>query len=270
MSEVLDDSGAGKETVMERRRTYLWRECMMNIACFEKDSECFHFGSQSEGTTIPGLQSDIDCLHFMNIVNIMRVWEDWEAGMISMMMLHDDITPPQQYLLQVIRNNIPELETSLYEDLLVRTDSGQVLLSAERCKDVMKYQVQEKGKVTIHGPSVSFMYNWDMVSAFPVCKPLPEIQYWIDRCTARHWPPLKLLEAARVVPCFLVPAGHPENVYKREEWRLSLNLIKRMLIFSLKISQLKCYIVLKLINTSLFSNIVGDALTSFHSKTIMF
>ncbi|KAH3691000.1 hypothetical protein DPMN_191485 [Dreissena polymorpha] len=63
--------------------------------------ECFHFGSQSEGTTIPGLQSDIDVL-FSNIkANIMRVWGDWKAGMVNLLMLNDDMIP--QYLLQVIR-----------------------------------------------------------------------------------------------------------------------------------------------------------------------
>ncbi|KAH3770353.1 hypothetical protein DPMN_171638 [Dreissena polymorpha] len=40
---------------------------------------CVFFGSQSEGTTIPGLQSDIGFLFSNKSVNIMRVWEDWEA-----------------------------------------------------------------------------------------------------------------------------------------------------------------------------------------------
>ncbi|KAH3824639.1 hypothetical protein DPMN_126476 [Dreissena polymorpha] len=64
LSEVLTDSGACKDTVIERRGTFFWRECVMTIIdqCAGMDSECFHFGSQSEGTTIPGLQSDIDLL----------------------------------------------------------------------------------------------------------------------------------------------------------------------------------------------------------------
>ncbi|KAH3690808.1 hypothetical protein DPMN_191664 [Dreissena polymorpha] len=114
------------------------------------------------------------------------------------------------------------------------------------------------------------MPNWDIVSAFHVRKPLPEIQHWIDRCRGKHWPPVQLLEAARIAPCFLVPAGHPDSDYKREEWRLSPNLIERMLTFSFNMTQTKCYIVLKLIKKSLFAYIVGDAITSFHCKTIMF
>ncbi|KAH3740660.1 hypothetical protein DPMN_047370 [Dreissena polymorpha] len=272
MFDALDDSGAGKETVLERRRTYLRREHIEKIALQlqGRNYECFHFGSQSEGTTTPGLQSDIDFLVSSNRINIMTIWEDWKAGFQNLLMLHDNTTPPQQYLLQVIGVYTPEPVTSLTVDRLVRKDSGQILLSAERWKNNIAYETRDEGEATTNGPSVSWVPNWDIVYAFHVRKPLPEIQHWIDRCRGKHWPPVQLLEAARIAPCFLVPAGHPDSDYKREEWRLSPNLIERMLMFSFNMTQIKCYIVLKLIKKSLFANIVGDAFTSFHCKTIMF
>ncbi|KAH3690804.1 hypothetical protein DPMN_191660 [Dreissena polymorpha] len=272
MFDALDDSGAGKATVLERRRTYLRMEHIeiLRQQIQGKNSECFHFGSQSEGTTTPGLQSDIDFLYSNHIYNIMTVWEDWKAGIWNHLMLHDDTTPPQQYLLQVIQSNTPEPMTSLTSDMFVRKDSGQILLSAERWKNVIAYEKRGTEEATKNGPSVSWIPNWDIVHAFHVRKPLPEIQHWIDRCRGKHWPTVQLLEAARIAPCFLVPAGHPDSDYKREEWRLSPNLIERMLIFSFNMTQIKCYIVLKLIKKSLFANIVGDAITSFHCKTIMF
>ncbi|KAH3740527.1 hypothetical protein DPMN_047233 [Dreissena polymorpha] len=282
MFDALDDSGAGKETVLERRRTYLRREQMRKIhhQLRGNNLECFHFGSQSEGTTTPSLQSDIDFLYSNHIINIMTIWEDWKAGMDNLLMLHDNITPPQQYLLQVIHTDTPEPVTSLTDDKFVRKDSGQILFSAERWKQHVderwkqhvEYENRAKGpwEATKNGPSVSFSPNWDIVHAWHVRKPLPEIQHWIDRCRGKQWPPVQLLEAARIAPCFLVPAGHPDSTYKREEWRLSPNLIERMLMFSFNMTQIKCYIVLKLIKKSLFANIVGDAITSFHCKTIMF
>ncbi|KAH3740275.1 hypothetical protein DPMN_046977 [Dreissena polymorpha] len=232
MFDALDDSGAGKETVLERRRTFLRREHIEKIDLQLQgwNLECFHFGSQSEGTTTPGLQSDIDFLQSANIVNIMTVWEDWRTGMYNFLMLHDDTTPPQQYLLQVIQVYTPEPVTSLTHDWFVRKDSGQILLSAERRKNHIAYEARDRGEVTKNGPSVSYIRNWDIVEAYHVRKPLPEIQHWIDRCRGKHWPPVQLLEAARIAPCFLVPAGHPDSDYKREEWRLSPNLIERMLI----------------------------------------
>ncbi|KAH3783915.1 hypothetical protein DPMN_161865 [Dreissena polymorpha] len=82
MSVILNDSGAGKDTVMDRRKTYLWRECMTPMGSKQggNNGECFHFGSQSEGTTTPGLQSDIDYICSDNNVNSMRVRGDWKAG----------------------------------------------------------------------------------------------------------------------------------------------------------------------------------------------
>ncbi|KAH3812662.1 uncharacterized protein LOC127835240 [Dreissena polymorpha] len=272
MSEVLDDSGAGEHTVMERRRTYLRRERMetLNNRLLGNNKHCFHFGSQSEGTTLPGLQSDVDSLAIDNNENIMTVVEDWEEGMRNYLMLHDDSTDPQQYLLQVFRDDTPEPETNLHDDAFVMNDSGQVLLSAERYKQVIEHQSTVIGETTKHGPSVSWVPDWDIVHALYVRKPLREIQNWIDRCRGRPWPPTQLLEAAREAPCFLVPSGHPDSKNKRDEWRLSPNLIERMLMFSFNIAQIKCYIILKLLNKSLFANVVGDSITSFHCKTIMF
>ncbi|KAH3711572.1 hypothetical protein DPMN_071243 [Dreissena polymorpha] len=54
--------------------------------------------------------------------------------MLNILMLHDDTTPPQQYLLQVIQNYTPEPVTSLTHATFVRKVSGQVLINAERWK----------------------------------------------------------------------------------------------------------------------------------------
>ncbi|KAH3716450.1 hypothetical protein DPMN_059173 [Dreissena polymorpha] len=257
---------------MERRETYLLRESMETIAAQLRGfkTECFHFGSQSEGTTTPGLNSDIDLLKSYYHENIMTEWRDWKAGMANLLKLHDDHTPPQQYLLQVIRRDTPEPETRLCDERYVRKDSGQVLFSSEQWKKQTEQINKDTGKITKQGPSVSPIPNWDIVQAFHVCHPLPEIQHWIDRCRGRDWPPAQLLEAAQVAPSFLVPAGHPDSDYNREEWRLSPNLIERMLMFSFSMTQIKCYIVLKLIKQSLFSKMVGDFTTSCHCKTVMF
>ncbi|KAH3795071.1 hypothetical protein DPMN_148617 [Dreissena polymorpha] len=277
MTEVLNDIGAGKDTVIERRRAYLRMECMEKIASKydENDWECFHFGSQSEGTTTPGLKSDIDFLMSANDTNIMSVWGDWEAGVSNLLMLKDDFTPPQQYLLQIIKRDTPEPKTCLCHGYFVKTDSGQVLLGAEIYKELLTNHIIEhhstnRENITRNGPSVSNQKNWDIVRAFHVCKPLPEIQQWIDRCRGSHWPPVQLLDAARIAPCFLVPAGHPDSDYKREEWRLSPNLIERMMMFSFNMTQIKCYIILKVFKKSLFTKIVGESITSFHCKTLMF
>ncbi|KAH3897387.1 hypothetical protein DPMN_021575 [Dreissena polymorpha] len=226
--------------------------------------ECFHFGSQSEGTTTPGLLSDIDILYGRNEVNIMTDWEYWKAEMMNLLMLKCDNSPPQQYLLQLIMSDRPVPETRLFDKMLVKNGPEQLLFSSEQFKNSVERIHENRGTIKKEGPSVSFLTEWDIVHAFYTREPLPEIQHWIGRCQGRRWPSPKLLEAARVTACFLVPAGHPDSVYRNEEWRLSPNLVERMLMFSFNTAQIKCYV------TSLFSFIVNDAITSFHCKTIMF
>ncbi|KAH3856948.1 hypothetical protein DPMN_099544 [Dreissena polymorpha] len=109
----------------------------------------------------------------------------------------------------------------MWNDRYAKTDSGEVLMSAKRSKQDIAYDHRDCEELTKDGPSVSNIPNWDIVEAHIVRKPLPEIQHWVDRCRGRHWPPAQLLEAARVAPCFLVPSGHPDSDYKREEWRLA-------------------------------------------------
>ncbi|KAH3740103.1 hypothetical protein DPMN_046798 [Dreissena polymorpha] len=174
----------------------------------------------------------------------MRAWGDWEAGMVNLLMLHDNITPPQLYLLQVIRSETADPESSVCSNTFVMKDYAEVLFSAERYKQKIEHMLTYLGKATTNGPSISFRGNCDLVHAFHVLKPLPEIQNWIDRCRGRHWPPIQLLAVARVAPCFLVPAGHPDSDYTHEEWRLSPNLIERMLMFGFNMTQLKCYVIL--------------------------
>jgi len=68
--------------VKKRRDTFLHREGMWDA--FEwlegLDLTNYHFGSQSEGTTTPGLQSDTDMLITFNESNIMYSMADWKQG----------------------------------------------------------------------------------------------------------------------------------------------------------------------------------------------
>ncbi|KAH3770343.1 hypothetical protein DPMN_171628 [Dreissena polymorpha] len=259
---------------MERRKTFLWRERMeiISLRLIGSYTECFHFGSQSEGTTTPGLQSDIDLLISNTNAKIMRAWQDWEAGKGNLLMLHNENTSPQQYLLQVIQQYTPEPDSRLHDYFYVRTDSMEVILSAEQFKNNIEpmHRAHVGIQAYVNGPCVIVVKEWDVVYAFPVLNHCPEIQHWINRCRGRHWPPAQLLEDARVAPCFLVAAGHSESDFKHEEWRLSPNLIERNLMFSFNTTQLKCYVILKLIKRSLLYDNVGDFVTSFYCKTIMF
>ncbi|WAR20107.1 hypothetical protein MAR_001945, partial [Mya arenaria] len=110
LSRALSDIGVNSWMVRRRRRTFLMLEASetINHKLQGLDGTCFYFGSQSEGTTTPGLNSDIDTLTCINNINIMSSWSEWEAGKLNMLMVKEETCSPQHYLLQVIRHDSPE------------------------------------------------------------------------------------------------------------------------------------------------------------------
>ncbi|WAR23673.1 hypothetical protein MAR_037342 [Mya arenaria] len=132
LSRALSDIGVNRWMVRRRRRTFLMIEANDTIigklrGC---DFTSFYFGSQSEGTTTPGLNSDIDTLTCINDTNIMSSWSEWEAGKDNMLMVKEETCSPQHYLLQsvlastaascCIRNGcvVPRYILSLFESSL--------------------------------------------------------------------------------------------------------------------------------------------------------
>jgi len=112
---ALDAIGVNTWIVARRTETFLRREVMMRLWSKLAGADCtlYHFGSQSEGTTTPGLHSDIDMLYTTSDVNIMYILSDWKQGRRNLLMVRDESTPAQHYLLQVYRSDVPEPETGL-------------------------------------------------------------------------------------------------------------------------------------------------------------
>ena len=68
---------------------------------------------------------------------------------------------------------------------------------------------------------------------------------------------------------FLLPLGHPESSNSPVEWRYSTSFAERLLMFALNESQLKVYILLKMIKSAYIKKIVGDRYSSYHMKTAL-
>ena len=83
------------------------------------------------------------------------------------------------------------------------------------------------------------------------------------------------MEAARRCPYFLVPDGHHASEKKDIEWRITPNLIERLLMFSLNIIQVQCLVTLKIIKKQELEDrkyILHETckITTFHFKTVPF
>ncbi|XP_052785876.1 uncharacterized protein LOC128221341 isoform X2 [Mya arenaria] len=272
LSRVLDDIGVNRRVVRKRRDTFLLREALETIKnkIFGVNTTSFHFGSQSEGSTTLGMNSDIDLLMCDNEINIMSDWLDWEAGMKNFLMVKEESTPPQHYWLQWIRHDSPEpVRYNGQENCLPHID-GRAFVSNKLWHDLGKRVYGNDFRCS--GPSMSNCEEWDFVQAYK-CKVLPpEVDQWFHRPRRGHWPTPEMMQAARECSCFLVPDGHFESLNENIEWRLSPSQIERILVFSFTTVQLKCYVVLKMIKKYIMEQYLShhSKLTSFHCKTVMF
>jgi len=268
----LDAVGANGLVFDRRRDAFLHREAMCTITRqdYRINVVVFHFGSQSEGTTTPGLQSDIDMLASMNDINIMLHWSDWKREVVNFLMVKDDSTPSQHYLLQRVRSDEPLPETRVVEPDDVIDSQGRVFLSN---LSVIRSFAQAFGANHLRrGPSISDDEDFDYVAALP-CTSLPaEILAWFDALRPGYWPPPEVFEIARQCPCFLVADGDRGSPTEHIEWRITPNLIERHLMFSLNNVQKKCLIVLKMLKKQMVTQHLHEEckFTTFYCKTALF
>ncbi|KAH3876035.1 hypothetical protein DPMN_039315 [Dreissena polymorpha] len=274
---MLEDEGITYEIVMARRITFLMIEA--GLTMLGKISnipiEHFFFGSHSEGSTTLGLRSDIDVLRRIPSINVMRGdSKTWKKGMLNCMMLGIE-DYPQHFNMQVFRSDKPEpvkAKTTFCNGMLISHGIDCVILSSEFYRkhfEMFGKYWSDNQSAHSEGPSASFKLgngDIDTVHALCVSVDILELQTWLDRPRKGNWPPQKLFEEAKHCVWFLVPAGG-------SAWRLSPNLIERKLMFSLNITQLKCYVLLKLIKRDITTEMEqGEQgkLTSFHCKTVLF
>ncbi|XP_052775241.1 uncharacterized protein LOC128213514 [Mya arenaria] len=274
LSRALSDIGVNRWMVRRRRRTFLMIEASrtINDKLQGLDITCFHFGSQSEGTTTPGLNSDIDTLSYINDTNIMSSWSEWEAGRRNMLMVKEETCSPQHYLLQEIRHDSPEPVIHSSGVFRVVDSKGRVLFVNTLFGIITQLiSIRENLLYYSSGPSHSSFKMYDFVFAY-WCRSLPqECHAWFKRPRPGHWPTPEVLRDVRKCGCFLVPDGYFDSYYRHVEWRISPSLIERILMFTMKTLQLKCYVVLKILKSHVINPLLDNEgkLTSFHCKTAL-
>jgi len=274
---ALEDLGVTKLMVGRRRHTFLMNESAFSVDSKIRDGQIvfYHFGSMTEGTTTPGMESDIDTLESDDSVNIMLGWPDWKRGRKNLLMVKHATCSPQHYRLQEIRADSPLPHTHPIDEFSVVGEQGMIFKNNKESEVDMRRQAAEDNVPYYHaGPSHSVHEMYDIVCAYR-CRKLPtECDSWFNRPRPGNWPTPEMLQAARELGCFLVPDGHCDSEFSSLEWRVSPNLIERHLMFSMEMIHIHCYVTLKLlkkdtINPYLNRNGNGK-LTSFHCKTALF
>ena len=272
LSRVLDDIGLNKLTVRRRREAYLFTEQYETLMyrTLGKQLTTYSFGSQVEGTTTQGLASDIDTLYCYDEYNVMQDMSDWKQDKRNLLMLQED-TAPGYCRLQLPGPHVPDRATEdMPNDTFLYDRHNRVIL-----KHTVFCQTPEMQQLEVrNGPARSIRLlgsqTADTVHAFR-CNAWPrEAVSWAQKHSRGNWPEQSLIDKAVNSGFFLVPVGYKLSETENLEWIISLSLTERLLMFSMNMTQLKCYVVLKIIMKSLVIPNVGESISSYHCKTALF
>ncbi|XP_053392107.1 uncharacterized protein LOC128554820 [Mercenaria mercenaria] len=270
LSQVLDEIGVNERIVLKRRRLRLLRETLFTIPYQLRtyNTSVYCFGSQTESTTTPGLQSDFDCLYSINNFNIITDWSEWEPGVKNLLMIQDETVSPGYCLLQHLRDDAPLPYNDVLNEDFYRDRRGRVLL-----KNTLINVAYEEGRVR-HGPALSEqevpgVYDLDIVFALP-CKSWPvQANHWLDEQGVGGWPTEEMRRYCSSTGCFVVAVGNKGSGNRELEWRISTSLTERCLMFNLNITQVRCYVLMKMILKTFISSQYPESISSFMCKTVL-
>ncbi|KAH3784063.1 hypothetical protein DPMN_162014 [Dreissena polymorpha] len=260
---------------------------MLNFAQHDKRFT-YHFGSQSEGSTTQGMDSDIDCLVRLTNMLVIQNIADRQFEKINYFVVKDMSTPPQCCCLHKL---MPNDSLTSPKDYLFVDAQGRVFLK-NNCMKLFLKPMSELYDVDViqHGPAQSVSSAPDLEYVYALyCDKLPEVcQYIFRRQKPGHWPTPALLEQLKDSGVFIVSTSHVENTTHWDPrqhigtltvrtfdnshelyWRLSTNMMERLLMFNLTMTQMKVYVIMKIIRTELCKPLVGDRLSTYHLKTTL-
>jgi len=259
--DTFQDIGVTSHMFSWRRRWHLLCETVANTmnTLNEGNLTTYIVGSQSEGSTTVGMQSDTDILIILDNHLVVLEEKGWRREKLNLLALKDEDTPPQFYKLRRMECDRLEYMTEPVDPTDVVEDQGTVLITNKYFDSFFDkfigHLVQHKttthgpqvsqGGFISHGPSKSWTDKVDIVLAFP-CTTLPEeCLFLFQRPRLGHWPKPKTLELARQCPVFFMPQGPPNTVIESRvlQWRLSTTLIERHLMFDFTEVQMLVYIL---------------------------
>ncbi|XP_060606815.1 uncharacterized protein LOC132759110 [Ruditapes philippinarum] len=267
LSEVLDDICINERMVKKRRKVVMLIETMSNMAWKSKGDNfsLYCLGSQSEGTTTPGLQSDTDMVYCNNEYNIIQDMSEWERGKVNYLMIQDVNTSPGYCFLQLFDVNTPL-------PITVNPDANHIVDRRGRILRKNTLETENFQNITQHGPSLAMegqqgFSDTDRVIAYP-CKSWPKLaSCWLERQDKCRWPTQRMGTASG--GCFVVPTGSKVSVNPELEWRISTSLTERCLMFDSNITQLRCYFLMKMVLKSCLNPRGEINISSFMCKTVL-
>ncbi|XP_060563442.1 uncharacterized protein LOC132722875 [Ruditapes philippinarum] len=271
LSEVLADIGVDERMILKRRRTWLLIESLWNInnQILDEKAVLMHiFGSQSEGTTTNEMDSDIDQLAYNKTINVIQDWSDWIPGVLNLLMIQDNSVSPGYCLLQRLRDDVPLSANGDSDQYFFKDRTGKLFL-----KNSVVYICNSDSE--IHGPAGVLKgqpgYK-DLDKVFALhCTTWPQqARQWLDQQYEGQWPSAEMQQYCSRTGCFVVCVGCQGSKHEHLEWRISTSLAERCLMFNLNITQIRCYVLMKVILKAYITPFFQDVISSYMCKTVVF
>jgi hypothetical protein len=184
-------------------------------------------------------------------------------------MIQDNSVSPGYCLLQGLRPDAP---------LPAERESNQSFFRDRTGKCLLKQSFISGGyfdTLSLHGPAIveqgSPGYrDEDRVIALH-CKTWPyQARQWLDQQGEGQWPSAEMKQYFNRTGCFVVPVGCRGSEHEQLEWRISTSLAERCLMLNLNITQIRCYVLMKMVMKSFLDPQFEDVISSYMCKTVLF
>lgn len=252
LKTCLDCIGYNEQIIKWRRQAYKERDSVWNE---NSQAVFFTVGSKGEGVS-KYLESDHDILYVQkDTLCVERGFEDKSFSKDVKILDMDTSSCPAGYA--YVKDN----------DCFVRSD--EFLKTTGRLLQDLSIQGYTLPKAT--GPAQTFSikhFHVDFVYAYR-CRCPGVLRTWAERPRACSWPPATVIKEVTESESFLVAKGFGGSVFRSLEWRICFNKGENLLIQSLDETQLKLYILLKIVLKDILKPKYKE-ITTFMMKNIVF
>ncbi|XP_045215586.2 uncharacterized protein LOC123565880 [Mercenaria mercenaria] len=268
---TLDHIGYSQD-IIRLRRNY-WRKYTRlfneSFGC-----NCITAGSKAEGITSV-CESDMDCMFLPNnAICTDSVEPLLQLPGMTTFQTDRSNTVPGYTKFKMINYNKEATPFAIQESLF-RENSGDVFASSTLFVSNLNRMAYSDDFLTFHdlsGPAVPVTgplgTMFDMVIALP-CINADVLHSFRTRQRQHDWPPSDIIQDESTAVCQLVPVGYKGSCDQWKEWRFCFIQTELNLTSSLNDTQIKLYIVLKMIAKNILK-CVSNEISSYIMKNITY
>ncbi|KAH3774108.1 hypothetical protein DPMN_175481 [Dreissena polymorpha] len=283
--KVLDIAGASEYVRNTRQQCELVGDVLASLTygIEEGDVAIYTFGSMSEGTTTPGMNSDTDTMMCFQLYPVFETkadvtFEDMNTkygkkygdnDYTYFLMLNDGETPIGFCKLEIILGIVMEPTNPNFSLHVCMDINGRCVITNSCMVDAMD-QDERNGPAATTYKRPGFT-DLDYIPSFRCAKWPSVAEEFLTRKRKYGFPSTDMAADFASFGIFFVPTGHSDSLEKHLQWRLSFSLQERKIMLNLNPTQFKCYILLKMIKEDFVKAAVpGKSLTSYQCKTSIF